>query len=63
MNLVYGSSSSSYMDCQVFFGVECFQFRRSGVRFRPVLLHRCLRRWTLHLWKLHLRFNHLQDEY
>ena len=32
MNLVYGSSSSSYMDCMVFFGDECFIFRRSGVR-------------------------------
>ena len=27
MNLVYGSSSSSYMDCIVFFGDECFIFR------------------------------------
>ena len=32
MNLVYGSSSSSYMDCLVFFGDECFNFHRSGVR-------------------------------
>ena len=32
MNLVYGSSSSSYMDCMVFFGDECFNFRQSGVR-------------------------------
>ena len=32
MNLVYGSSSSSYMDCMVFFGDECFIFCRSGVR-------------------------------
>ena len=32
MNLVYGSSSSSYMDWKVFFGDECFSFRRSGVR-------------------------------
>ena len=31
MNLVYGSSSSSYMDCKVFFGDECFNFRQSGV--------------------------------
>ena len=30
MNLVYGSSSSSYMDCKVFLGDECFNFRRSG---------------------------------
>ena len=32
MNLVYGSSSSSYMDCMVFSGDECFIFCRSGVR-------------------------------
>ena len=32
MNLVYGSSSSSYVDCMVFFGDECFIFRWSGVR-------------------------------
>ena len=32
MNLVYGSSSSSYMDCLVFFGDECYISRRSGVR-------------------------------
>ena len=32
MNLVYGSSSSSYMECMVFFSNECFIFRRSGVR-------------------------------
>ena len=32
MNLVYGSSSSSYVDCMFFFGNECFIFRWSGVR-------------------------------
>ena len=32
MNLVYGSSSSSYMDCKVFFGDECLSFCRFGVR-------------------------------
>ena len=32
MNLLYGSSSSSYMGRKVFFGDECFHFRRSGVR-------------------------------
>ena len=32
MDLVYGSSSSSYMDCMVFFGDVCFICRRSGVR-------------------------------
>ena len=31
VNLVYGSSSSSYMDCLVFFGDECFIFCRSWV--------------------------------
>ena len=35
MNLVSCSSSSSYMDCMVFFGVECLLFRRSGVRITP----------------------------
>ena len=29
--LSYGSSPSSYMDCVVIFGVECFHIRRSGV--------------------------------
>ena len=32
MDLVYDSSLSSYMDCKMFFGDECFHFRRSGVR-------------------------------
>ena len=32
MDLVYGSSSSSYMDCMVFFGDERFIFRWSRVR-------------------------------
>ena len=35
MNLVSGSSSSSYMDCMVFFGGECFISRQSGVRITP----------------------------
>ena len=35
MNLVYGSSTSSYMDCWVFFSDECFLFRRSGVCIFP----------------------------
>ena len=35
MNLVYGSSSSSYMDCMVFFGGECCLSRRSGVPITP----------------------------
>ena len=32
MDLVYGSSPSSYMDCKVIFGDECFHIRQSGVR-------------------------------
>ena len=32
MDLVYGSSPFSYMDCKVIFGDECFHIRRSGVR-------------------------------
>ena len=32
MDLVYGSSPSSYMDCKVIFGDECFHIHRSGVR-------------------------------
>ena len=35
MDLVYGSSSSSYMDCMVFFGGECYISRRSRVRITP----------------------------
>ena len=35
MNLVYGSSSPSYMDCMVFFGDECCISRRSGVHLTP----------------------------
>ena len=30
MNLVYSSSSSSYMDCMVFFGDGCFLFANLG---------------------------------
>ena len=32
MDLVYGSSPYSYMDCKVIFGDECCHIRRSGVR-------------------------------
>ena len=35
MNLVYGSSFSSYMDCMVFFGGECCISQRSGVHITP----------------------------
>ena len=30
MNLVYGSSSSSYMDCEVKFVYECYRFACTG---------------------------------
>ena len=32
MDLVYGSSPSSYVDCKVIFGDECLHIRWSGVR-------------------------------
>ena len=32
MDLVYGSSPSSYMNCKVIFVEECFHIRQSGVR-------------------------------
>ena len=62
MDLVYGSSPSSYMDCTV---ISMMSVPYSPVwgSFRPVLLRRRLRRWPHHIWKLLLRFNHLQDEY
>ena len=31
MNLVYGSSSSSYMDCEVNFDYECYIFADLGL--------------------------------
>ena len=48
MNLVYGSFSSSYMDCEVIFVDECSIF--AGLGFvSPVLLRRRLRRWPHHI--------------
>ena len=49
LNLVYGSSSSSYVDCVVFFGDECLLF--DGLGF----VYPCAR-WTPHLWKFLLLF-------
>ena len=43
MDLVYGSSSSSYMDCEVNFVYECYNSPIWG-SFNPVLLRRRLRR-------------------
>ena len=43
MDLVYGSSSSSYMDCVVNFVYECYDSPIWG-SFNPVLLRRRLRR-------------------
>ena len=43
MDLVYGSSSSSYMDCEVNLVHECYDSPIWG-SFNPVLLRRRLRR-------------------
>ena len=43
MALVYGSSSSSYMNCEVNFVCECYDSPIGG-SFNPVLLRRRLRR-------------------
>ena len=59
MDLVYGSSPSSYMDCKVIFGDRVFPYSPVWGSFRPVLLSRRLRHWP-RLWKLLLQFNHLQ---
>ena len=45
MDLVYGSSSSFDMDCEVNFVVVIADSPIKG-SFNPVLLRRCLRRWT-----------------
>ena len=42
-NLVYGSSSSSYMDCEVHFVYECYDSPNRD-SFNPVLVRRRLRR-------------------
>ena len=62
LNFVYSSSSSSYMDCEVFFGDECLSFRRSGVRLDQCS---CIGAFVVGLiiFGIRLRFNHLQDEY
>ena len=62
MDLVYGSSSSSYMDCEVNFVCVCYDSPIWGL-FNLVLLRWRLRRWPRHTWVFLLRFNHLQDEY
>ena len=62
MNLVYGSSSSSYMDCEVNFVLSVADSPVWG-SFIPVLLHRRLRRGPHHNWMFLLRFHLLQDEY
>ena len=62
MDLVYGLSSSSYMDCVVNFVYECYDLPIWG-SFNPVLLRRRLRRWPRHTWMFLIRFDYLQDEY
>ena len=62
MNLVSGSSSSSYMDFTVFFGGECFIFRRSGVRITPCSCI-CASVVGLIIFGSSFFGSHLQDEY
>ena len=62
MNLVYGSSFFLHGLYGVFSVVSDSYFDGWG-SYNPVLLHLHVRRWTSHLWKLLLRFTHLQDEY
>ena len=62
LNLVFGSSYSSYMDCVV----HCVLSVTIGLirdSFLTVLLRRRLRRWPLHTWMFLLRFDYLKDDY
>ena len=49
MDLVYGSSSSSYMDFEVNFVYECYD-SPIWSSFNTVLLCQRLRRWPRHTW-------------
>ena len=52
LNLVYGSSSSSYVDCVVFFDDECLLFDGLGFVYPRARPHRS----TSHLWEFLLLF-------
>ena len=61
MNLVYGSSSSLDMNCEVNF--VCYADSPISGSFNPVLLRRCFVVGPSHTWMYPLRFVLQQDEY
>ena len=62
MDLVYSSSSSFDMDCEVNF-VCCYADSPISGSFNPVLLRRCFVVGPRHTWMYPLQFILLQDEY
>ena len=62
MDLVYGSSSSLDMNCEVNF-VCCYAVSPISGLFHPVLLARCFVVGPCHTWMYPLRFILQQDEY
>ena len=62
MDLVYGSSSSLDMNCEVNF-VCCYADSPISGSFNPVLLRRCFVVGPSHTWMYPLRFLLQQDEY
>ena len=62
MDLVYGSSSSLDMNCEVNF-VCCYADSPISGSFNPVLLRRCFVVGPRHTWMYPLRFILQQDEY
>ena len=62
MDLVYGSSSSLDMNCEVNF-VCCYADSPISGSFHPVLLRRCFVVGPRHTWMYPLRFILQQDEY
>ena len=62
MDLVYGSSSSLDMNCEVNFVCSYADSPISG-SFNPVLLRRCFVVGPRHTWMYPLRFILQQDEY
>ena len=62
MNLVYGSSSSLDMNCEMNF-VYCYADSPISGSFNPVLLRRCFVVRPRYTWMYPLRFILQQDEY
>ena len=62
MDLVYGSSSSLDMNCDMNF-VCCYADSPISGSFNPVLLRRCFVVGPRHTWMYPLRFILQQDEY